>query len=194
MRPYLIIFSSPLRYQYFCLSKRGKYLATKQFIPELTVVTKLCILMELWRTSPYRAKKQGGEGIPASKGFDSAVLTFARGGAPVKVTASITRLLEESATFALRGSNVNVAFSLPNDLWLVEIDEGQMSQVITNLVLNADEAMPEGGLLEMRGKININTPIRRSIVSTLLLLPLEKSQGVFVNPPPSFFPGLRLSH
>lgn len=78
------------------------------------------------------------------------LLTFSRGGAPVKKTASVNELIKDSAGFALRGANVRCEFVLPDDLWKVELDEGQFSQVINNLVLNAVQAMPEGGLLRIQ--------------------------------------------
>jgi len=80
------------------------------------------------------------------------LLTFSRGGAPIKETTSITELIKDSATFVLRGSNVRCRFSLPADLWTVDADPGQMSQVIQNLVINADQAMPEGGTIQVRGE------------------------------------------
>jgi PAS domain S-box-containing protein len=86
------------------------------------------------------------------------LLTFAKGGAPIKKTTSIAELIQDSATFALRGSNARCEFSLPDDLWPVEVDEGQMNQVITNLVVNADQAMPEGGIINIGAK---NTVIKR---------------------------------
>lgn len=82
------------------------------------------------------------------------LLTFSRGGIPVKKPVSIAELLEESVTFALRGSNIKAEFSLPDDLWATEIDEGQISQAFTNIVINADEAMPAGGIMRVRA-INI---------------------------------------
>jgi PAS domain S-box-containing protein len=75
------------------------------------------------------------------------LLTFAKGGAPVKKTASITELLTDSASFALRGSNVRCCYNISADLWRGEMDAGQISQVIHNLVLNADQAMPNGGAI-----------------------------------------------
>ena len=77
------------------------------------------------------------------------LLTFAKGGAPVKKTASIAELIKDSASFALRGSHARCKFSVPDDLWPVEIDEGQVSQVVNNLVINADQAMPEGGTIRV---------------------------------------------
>jgi signal transduction histidine kinase/CheY-like chemotaxis protein len=73
------------------------------------------------------------------------LLTFSKGGAPIQETASIDEVIRESAFFILHGSNVDCAMDIPDDLWLVKIDKGQIGQVIQNLTLNADHAMPEGG-------------------------------------------------
>lgn len=77
------------------------------------------------------------------------LLTFSKGGAPVKETASIGELIKDSTEFALRGSQVKSACRIPADLWTVEVDLGQMSQVIHNLVMNADQAMQHGGTIEV---------------------------------------------
>ncbi len=80
------------------------------------------------------------------------LLTFATGGLPVKKLASVAELIKESAAFSLSGSGVRPEFSLPDDLQMAEIDEGQMSQVIRNIIINADEAMPNGGIINIRAK------------------------------------------
>lgn len=77
------------------------------------------------------------------------LLTFSKGGAPIKEAASVQELLKESASFVLRGSNVNCKFAIPDDLWTVVIDKGQFNQVINNLIINADQAMPEGGTIRL---------------------------------------------
>jgi len=82
-----------------------------------------------------------------SKDLTQQLLTFSRGGKPVKRVISVSGLIEESARFSLRGSNVTCTFSLTPDLWLVMADPGQISQVINNLIINADQAMPEGGII-----------------------------------------------
>jgi PAS domain S-box-containing protein len=73
------------------------------------------------------------------------LLTFAKGGAPIKKTASIGQLIEDTVKFSLSGSNVQKEMSIPPSLWPVEIDAGQISQVLANLVQNAEQAMPAGG-------------------------------------------------
>ena len=75
------------------------------------------------------------------------LLTFAKGGAPVKRVASLAPIIREAAGFALVGSNVRCEFSLPASLWDADVDEGQFGQVIHNLVLNAAQAMPAGGVI-----------------------------------------------
>jgi PAS domain S-box-containing protein len=80
------------------------------------------------------------------------LLTFAKGGSPIKQTASIVEVIRESTEFALRGSNLKPEFDFASDLAVVEIDTGQMSQVVQNLVINAKHAMPGGGLLRISGK------------------------------------------
>lgn len=80
------------------------------------------------------------------------LLTFAKGGYPVKEAASIGELLIETTHFALTGSNVSCQFSIPKKLWAVHIDKGQVSQVINNLVLNAKQAMPDGGIVTISAK------------------------------------------
>ncbi|MEP6937143.1 MAG: CHASE3 domain-containing protein [Chthoniobacterales bacterium] len=77
------------------------------------------------------------------------LLTFARGGAPIKKTASIGKLIQDTVSFSLRGKNSRSQFVFGENLWPAEIDAGQISQVIGNLVVNADQAMPNGGTLRV---------------------------------------------
>jgi two-component system cell cycle sensor histidine kinase/response regulator CckA len=85
-----------------------------------------------------------------AKGLTSQLLTFSRGGMPVKKVFSLGPLLRESVAFALMGSNVGFTFSIDEDLWPVEADEGQIGQVVNNIVINAGQAMPEGGEVSVR--------------------------------------------
>jgi len=80
------------------------------------------------------------------------LLTFSRGGAPVKKAASIEQIVMDSVSFSLRGSNVRCEFSFPDDIRAVEVDPGQMNQVVNNLIINADQALPDGGIITVRAK------------------------------------------
>ena len=95
------------------------------------------------------------EACQRAKDLTGQLLTFSKGGSPIKKIASIAEQLENSARLVLRGTNVVCEFSLPDDLWAVEIDEGQINQVLFNLLINATQAMPEGGTIQIRAD-NVN--------------------------------------
>ncbi len=75
---------------------------------------------------------------------------------------------EDAAGFALRGSRGKVFFSLQKELWPVEIDEGQMSQVINNIIMNADQDMPRGGIIQVQAE---NMSLEKDKVVHGLFLP-----------------------
>ena len=77
------------------------------------------------------------------------LLTFSKGGAPDKKTITLPRLLEESARLALYGSSVPYTLHVDPDLWPVHVDDRQLAQVINNVLLNAQQAMPRGGTIEI---------------------------------------------
>ncbi len=77
------------------------------------------------------------------------LLTFSRGGTPVCKSTSIIRLLKETADFVLSGSDVMCDFNIESDLRAADIDSGQISQVFQNLIINAVEAMPAGGVINV---------------------------------------------
>jgi len=80
------------------------------------------------------------------------LLTFARGGKPAKKRVSVGAILEESLSFSLRGANVKAVVVIPESLHAVEADEGQLSQVFNNLIINASQAMPGGGTLTVKAE------------------------------------------
>ncbi len=87
-----------------------------------------------------------------AKNLTQQLLTFSKGGEPIKGKVSIEDIIRESAEFSLHGSNVRCEFGFANDLWKVEVDKGQMSQVIDNLVINSNQAMPEGGKIHIKAE------------------------------------------
>lgn len=84
-----------------------------------------------------------------AKDLTQQLLTFAKGGEPVKEASSLESVIKDSANFVLHGDKVACRFDIPEDLWIVDIDKGQISQVIQNIVLNASHAMPEGGIIQI---------------------------------------------
>ncbi|MBI2513809.1 MAG: response regulator [Opitutae bacterium] len=77
------------------------------------------------------------------------LLTFAKGGDPVREAVMLSEVVQEAATFALHGAKVGSEFSCQADLPAAHVDAGQISRVVHNLVLNAVQAMPEGGIVRL---------------------------------------------
>jgi PAS domain S-box-containing protein len=77
------------------------------------------------------------------------LLTFSKAGTPNLEATSIDQLVEDSAQFILRGSNVKCEVYKDDHVWPVDADKGQISQVVNNLIINADQAMPEGGIIRL---------------------------------------------
>jgi PAS domain S-box-containing protein len=84
-----------------------------------------------------------------AKNLTNQLLTFSKGGAPIKKSMKIEKLLYEAVNLALSGSNLKCIYTIDNELWPVEVDEGQLHQVISNIVLNSKQAMPSGGNIEL---------------------------------------------
>lgn len=97
----------------------------------------------------YKRLVEAEKACLRAKGLTGQLLTFSKGGALVKRVTSIEELIKDSTGFALIGSKVRCEFSIPEGTWPVEVDEGQMSQAINNLVINAEQAMPEGGIIRV---------------------------------------------
>ncbi len=77
------------------------------------------------------------------------LLTFAKGGKPVKEKMLLDRLVNDAVIFALSGTNVGCDYDIADDTWLVDADPGQLEQVVHNLVINSVQAMPDGGTLHV---------------------------------------------
>src|SRR2546421_989975 len=95
---------------------------------------------------------KAGQAAQHAAHLSSQLLTFSKGGAPLKKVVSMGELLEHSAEFALYGSNLRADFDIAVDLWKAEVDAGQIEQVVNALMLNAREAMPQGGTVRVRAR------------------------------------------
>lgn len=116
----------------------------------LTAILGNISLAKIYAQDKVRKRLEDAERASTkARDLTQQLLSFAKAGAPVKRTLSLAELIRDSASFGLSGSNVRCEFSIPDGLWLVDVDEGQISRVITNLVINADQAMPDGGTIEV---------------------------------------------
>jgi PAS domain S-box-containing protein len=84
--------------------------------------------------------------------MSSQLLTFSKGGSPVKKVVRMSELLAKSAHFSLHGSNLRAEMDIPPDLWTTEVDPAQIEQVINALMINAREAMLSGGTVDISAR------------------------------------------
>ncbi len=92
-----------------------------------------------------------------AKGLTHQLLTFSKGGAPIKKVESLVPFLEQTCQFALSGANVSCTFDIQDDLWMSNYDKNQIGQVIDNIVINAQHAMPSGGNIHVSA-VNAASP------------------------------------
>ena len=103
-------------------------------------------------SKPLSALENAEKACERARTLTHQLLTFSRGGNPVKKPLAVRELLTSAVNFSLSGSNVRCVFEIPEDIWNIEADENQFTQVISNLVLNGVEAMPDGGTLNVRAR------------------------------------------
>jgi two-component system, cell cycle sensor histidine kinase and response regulator CckA len=124
------------------------------------------------RGNAFEMIEQAEKALQMSVNLTTQLLTFSKGGKPVKKRLDLPPVIKNSAQFALSGSRSDYRFAYDDDLWPVEADEGQIGQVVQNIVLNASEAMPDGGTVEISAR---NLDARREVD------PLLPAGGRFVS-------------
>jgi CheY-like chemotaxis protein len=108
--------------------------------------------LDLPRDNPvYDLLSEAEQAAVEARALTQQLLAFSKGGVPVKEMVNISSLLVDVTTSVLSGSTVRSEWNLPDDLWPVHVDTTQINQVIHNLVINARQAMPDGGVLTIRG-------------------------------------------
>ncbi|MBF0365994.1 MAG: PAS domain S-box protein [Oligoflexia bacterium] len=93
--------------------------------------------------------KKSMETFARAKDLAKQLLTFSKGGEPLKKVCKVEMLLKQSMQFALSGSNISINFQIAEDLWGCKIDENQIGQVLSNITINAHQAMLHGGVLQV---------------------------------------------
>ncbi|MCP4290280.1 MAG: response regulator [bacterium] len=121
----------------------------------LTIILANLSLIDHYFSADSKEKQQcqtAAGAVERARELSNQLLTFSKGGAPVISVGSLSELVRQSVDFVLRGSNIKCQFDLSDDLWSAYLDQGQMNQVLNNLLINCREAMPEGGLVIIRGE------------------------------------------
>jgi len=116
----------------------------------LTAITGNISLAKMFTDPDSKAQTRLNEAEKAclrATALTQQLITFSKGGVPIKRTTSIKELLKDSASFALRGSNVKCELTIQDDIYPCDIDDGQISQAFNDIVINADQSMPDGGVI-----------------------------------------------
>ncbi len=113
----------------------------------LTIILGNLELVQLFSQNPKALEKIkiAKNATLKAKYLTQQLLTFSKGGTPIKKTASLKNIILDSAKFLLSGSNIKFSFSFDENLYPVDIDKGQIYQVFNNLLINSIQAMPNGG-------------------------------------------------
>ncbi len=125
-----------------------------------TILGNLSLALNHPELDPTLGERLGAAKKATTRAQDLArqLLTFAKGGAPIKQTSALPSLVRDTLRLTLQGTSVHCEYQLQdNTLWPVEIDPGQISQVLSALALNAHQAMPAGGTLRITGE-NLDLP------------------------------------
>jgi len=102
--------------------------------------------------SPEKSRgflKKASDATVRAADLTQQLLTFSKGGEPIKKAANIVEIIHQSTDFSLHGSNVQVNYHCSENIWTADIDSAQISQVMQNLAINARQAMPDGGSLDI---------------------------------------------
>jgi PAS domain S-box-containing protein len=101
---------------------------------------------------PAHALAEAEQACVRARQLTWQLLTFSKGGVPTKKNVAIARILQEAASLVLRGSALRCTIDAAPDLWSVEADESQLIQVFSNVLINAQQAMPHGGLIDVKAE------------------------------------------
>lgn len=128
--------------------------------------------------------------IDRARDLTQQLLTFAKGGSPIQEISPLFPFVQQTAQFALSGSSISCRFNVAQDLWSANFDKNQIGQVIDNLIINAQQAMPLGGSIELAarnvtiayGEHPLLTPgdyVRISVTDTGIGIPKEIQKRIF---------------
>ena len=101
------------------------------------------------KDKPFRLLGHALVASKTAKNLTQKLITFSKGGSPVKDIAKVDRLVRSATDFTLSGSNIKCHYNFPPDIRLIDVDQSQIGQAIHNVIMNARDAMQEGGTIKV---------------------------------------------
>lgn len=120
-------------------------------------------------------------GLMRARDLTQQLLTFAKGGDPIRSAVQLSEVVRETANFCLHGAKAKCQFEFENDLWAADVDKGQIGQVVQNLVMNAAQAMPQGGMIWVNLSNDASPPMRSGLVGATVRLSISDT-GAGIRP------------
>ncbi len=125
----------------------------------------------------YKFIKTAHNSLERATNLTSQLLTFAKGGDPVLAAVNLKQLIHDVVSFNLSGSHIKAVYDFPENLWEVNADQGQISQVVSNLVINAQHSMPNGGHIYIHAR-NVSAQVSSLQTDTVILQIRDEGVGI----------------
>ena len=117
--------------------------------------------------------QEAEKGLMRARDLTHQLLTFAKGGDPIRSAVQLAEVVKETAQFCLHGAKAKCQFEFESDLWSADVDKGQIGQVVQNLVLNASQAMPQGGFIWVNLSNDAAPPLRTGLAGPTVRLSIS---------------------
>ncbi len=125
--------------------------------------------------------QEAEKGLMRARDLTQQLLTFAKGGDPIRSAVQLAEVVRETAQFCLHGAKAKCQFEIEQDLWAADVDKGQIGQVVQNLVLNASQAMPQGGVIWINLANDSAAPLRTGLTGPTVRLSVSDT-GAGIRP------------
>jgi len=125
--------------------------------------------------------QEAEKGLLRARDLTQQLLTFAKGGDPIRSSVQLAEVVRETAQFCLHGAKAKCQFEIEPDLWSADVDKGQIGQVVQNLVLNASQAMPQGGMIWVALANDSAAPLRTGLTGPTVRLTVSDT-GAGIRP------------
>ncbi|MCB1185105.1 response regulator [bacterium] len=143
-------------------------------VGNVSLVEETAALQPAQRENLLRARRA----MERASSLTRQLLTFARGGAPVRESLAVDRILESVAALAFSGSAATCRLDIAGDLWTIEADPDQIEQVFSNLMINAAQAMPDGGSLRVQARNDVQADADGALRRMVVLTFRDEGEGV----------------